>query len=48
MKIDLSLGAELPPFLRSEIDEVAKETRHEFTKLISVISDAKNLKNNID
>ena len=48
MKIDLSIGAELPPSLWSEIDEVAKETRMEFTELISDISEAKNLKNNID
>ena len=48
MKIDLSIDAELPPSLWSEIDEVAKKTRQEFTELISVVSETKNLKNNID
>ena len=48
MKIDLSIGAELPTIISIKIDEVAKETRKDFTRIISEISHSRHLKNNID
>ena len=48
MKIDLSIGAELSSFISIKIDEIAKETRQDYTELISTVSQKNNLGNNID
>ena len=48
MKIDLSIGAELSSLMSIKIDEVAKETRKDFTEIISIISQTKGLRNDID
>ena len=48
MKIDLSIGVELPSFISIKIDEIAKETRKDYTELISIVSQNNSLGNNID
>jgi len=48
MKIDLSIGAELSSSISIKIDEIAKETRKDYTELISIVSQNKGLGNNID
>ena len=48
MKIDLSFGAELPSLVSVKIDEVAKETKKDFTEIISIVSQGNGLANNID
>ena len=48
MKIDLSIGAELSYGISVKIDEVAKDTRKDFTEIISIVSQRKGLANNID
>ena len=48
MKIDLSIGAKLSSPMSIKIDEVAKETRKDFTEIISILSQSKGLRNNID
>jgi len=48
MKIDFSIGAELSSFISIKIDEIAKETRKDYTELISIVSQNNSLGNNID
>jgi len=48
MKIDLSIGAELSSWVSVKIDEVAKDTRKDFTEIISIVSQRNGLANNLD
>ena len=48
MKIDLSIGAELSSSISIKIDEVAKETRKDFTEIISNVSQGNGFANNLD
>jgi hypothetical protein len=48
MKIDLSIGAELSSSISIKIDEIAKETRKDFTEIVSIVSQRNGLANNLD
>ena len=48
MKIDLSIGAELSSSISIKIDEIAKDTRKDFTEIVSIVSQRNGLANNLD
>ena len=48
MKINLSFGAKLSDSLSIKIDQIAQETRKDYTEIISIVSQNKGLMNNID